>query len=151
MAGNIIPLLQKQIIFTTMDHQTHVKVPLFLEKSYQSLTIEWGYDPQIVPDIQARKWIAEALPRYFPGELPKVETFLPLINLLTISIAQEENYVGCRHHKAPAQVIYLSEKESSEGFLPCSITAGQWEIQLNLHSVRSDVAVTMRVSGEEMA
>ncbi|MHC5269097.1 hypothetical protein ACYSNO_07950 [Enterococcus sp. LJL98] len=143
--------LEKQIDVTAREHQTHIKLPFELESDYQSLKIVFTYGPQMVPEKEARASIAEVLPLYFPEKQPDVADFLPLMNFITLSLAYEGTYLGCRHHKQNRQEIIVSKQASSLGFLPFETKKGLWEIQLNLHSVRSDVVVQVAVYGEGAA
>lgn len=139
-------LLNKKIALVPEDHQTHRKIVLELDHTYQALEINFSYDPQEVPTEQAKEYIREALPLY---NLPEtaVDDFLPLVNLITVSLSYESEYIGCRHNKETKQTIRIAPEQSSLGFIPHEIKAGVWEIQLNLHCVRSEVSVHLDVRG----
>ncbi len=140
-------ILQQQSLFlTTRENQTHVKLPFIFEKEYDSLTIYFSYTPQIVPEDVAIIAIADALPYYDVASADATD-FLPLINLITVSLSYEGNYLGCHHNKRIPQFITIAETGSSLGFIPHKAQPGNWEIQLNLHCVCSNVEVQLEVRG----
>lgn len=136
----------KQIRLVPEEHQTHRKIAFTLDRSYQALEIDFSYRPQEVPTELAEVYIREALPLY---DLPTtaVAAFLPLRQLITVSLAYEGEYLGCRHNKESQQAIRIAPEQSSLGFIPHAIVPGLWEIQLNLHCVRSEVLVHLDVRG----
>lgn len=140
-------LLEQTLIFTESDDQQHRKILLELKKGYQELHIDFSYSPQDVPEEKALRSIAAMLPKYDQKNNLQANDFLPLKNLITLSLAYEEAYLGCRHNKKTEQNIMISETASSLGFIPQSVQPGNWEIQLNLHCVQSTVTVNIAVKG----
>lgn len=144
-------ILAQEIILSTVDNQKNSVIPFHLERGYQRLIIEFSYGPQLVEEEVALLAIQKALPLFFK-EPSKVECdqFMPLVNLITLSLSHNQKYIGCRHNKQNQQRILISEKGSSLGYLAEKVTAGDWEIQLNNHCVLSqEVRVSLVVYGEE--
>lgn len=138
-------VIDKEFILTKKDHQTNVKIPFELVHSAEKLRIQFSYDPPHVEDDQARERIKQAVRKYVPEEeLNKwnrwedAERFLPLQNLVTLSLSYEGEYLGARHRKATEQEIILSKNHASKGFLKYEVIKGQWEAQLNVHCVASE-------------
>lgn len=140
-------LFQKILMLTELDNQQHKKIKIFLDQDYEALHIAFSYNPQEVPKELALRVIEETLPQYDWEKNLQAMDFLPLQNLVTMSLAYEGEYLGCRHNKETQQEILISEKESSWGFIPQKVSSGQWEIQLNLHCVQSEVTVELMVKG----
>lgn len=140
-------LFQQILMLTELDNQQHKKIKIFLDQDYEALHIAFSYNPQEVPKELALRVIEETLPQYDWEKNLQAMDFLPLQNLVTISLAYEGEYLGCRHNKETQQEILISEKESSWGFIPQKVSSGQWEIQLNLHCVQSEVTVELMVKG----
>lgn len=140
-------LFQQILMLTELDNQQHKKIKIFLDQDYEALHIAFSYNPQEVPKELALRVIEETLPQYDWEKNLQAMDFLPLQNLVTMSLAYEGEYLGCRHNKETQQEILISEKESSWGFIPQKVSSGQWEIQLNLHCVQSEVTVELMVKG----
>lgn len=142
-------LVEKEWYLTPDDHQKHIKIPFELKQNYEELKIYFEYSPQLVENELALKVIEQAVPKYFKqAELVDLAQFLPLENLITLSVAKEEVYLGCRHHKATNQLVSLSETTSSLGYSPVAITPGKWEVQLHGHAVISEqVFVKLKIIG----
>lgn len=140
-------LFQQILMLTELDNQQHKKIKIFLDQDYEALHIAFSYNPQEVPKELALRVIEETLPQYDWEKNLQAMDFLPLQNLVTMSLAYEGEYLGCRHNKETQQEILISEKESSWGFIPQKVSSGQWEIQLNLHCVQSEITVELMVKG----
>lgn len=123
-------------------HQTHIKLPFILEENFDYLKIIFSFGPQIVAPEEAKAYIQEAMSMFFtPKEQEAMHwsDFLPLVNLLTISVKQKNQYLGCYHHKACNQEIILAADRSSRGFDKVNLSQGQgpWEIQISAHCMLS--------------
>lgn len=147
MSVQEVVLFQQTLTLTELDNQQHKKIKIFLDQDYEALHIAFSYSPQEVPKDLAIRVIEETLPQYDWEKNLRSMDFLPLKNLVTISLACEGEYLGCRHNKETQQEIIISEKGSSWGFIPQKVCSGQWEIQLNLHCVQSGVTVELMVKG----
>lgn len=147
MSVQEVVLFQQTLTLTELDNQQHKKIKIFLDQDYEALHIAFSYSPQEVPKDLAIRVIEETLPQYDWEKNLRSMDFLPLKNLVTISLACEGEYLGCRHNKETQQEIIISEKGSSWGFIPHKVCSGQWEIQLNLHCVQSGVTVELMVKG----
>ncbi len=133
-------ILQERYQLGERHHQTHIKVPFVVAEAYEYIMIQFSYGPQIVYTEEAKPYLEQAVLRYFTPEEQTEgnwQNFLPLVNLLTLSVSQEGHYLGCYHHKAATQEIYLSAKTSSLGFERVSPTPGFWELQISLHCMLS--------------
>lgn len=142
-------ILRQTLKLSEKNHQTHIKIPFLVTKTYTQLQIQFDYEPQVVAENLASQAILAALATYFPvGEQPPVRTFLPLFNLLTLSLSYQNMYLGCYHHKQAHQLITISHEVSSFGFLAQPVLPGEWEIQLNAHCIQSDsVCAEIVISG----
>lgn len=147
-------LYSETLTLDPSSHQKHLKIPLELDRPYDELKITFGYSPKIVPEAVAIKRIEELLSDYFRPEDSPVEAsgFLPLVNLITVSLSYNGHYLGCHHNKKTPQEIVISEKGSSAGFIPQAVCQGQWEIQLDMHCLLSPTCVVeLRVVGGDRA
>ncbi|MGP6139891.1 hypothetical protein [Jeotgalibaca sp. A127] len=131
--------LEKIIIITPKDNQTNIRVPFTLDHDCEILEIMFKYGPAYASDEDALPFIMKMLPRYTDSEVTweMAKQYLPVENLVTLSLAYENHYLGARHTKDSDQKIVLSEKESSLGFPTLPIKKGEWELQLNVHNTCS--------------
>lgn len=121
----------------------NIEHSFFLPAVAEALEINFSYEPKELTDKgKARAYIQEGMEKYAPkpyGEgYGSWEAYLPLVNLLTLSLDSPEGYVGCAHRHTPAQQHRISEQGSAPGFLSCRISAGEWKAVVNVHAVVTD-------------
>lgn len=126
--------------FTRKDTARNVRLSFPVKAGYQALLFQFFYEPEFLrTKEQALEILDDSLRKYkipeFAEEYPDPSTYLPLRNLLTLSVFAPEGYLGCAHRPDSKQEHFISEKESSRGFLPHPITAGRWEAVINVHCV----------------
>lgn len=150
----MIEVLKQQWQLGLADHQRQCKIPFHLDQAHQQLKLSFSYAPNHVVPAEALPFITEAIPEYFlPYELADIQAvdFLPLENFITVSLSQDDDYLGCWHNKQAQQEIIIGAQHSSLGFLKHSVVAGNWEIQLSAHCLRSatvQVQLKIEVSDE---
>lgn len=85
------------------------------------MKIEFSYSPKNLDDEEkAHKYIDDGFEKYAPepyrkGYKPWYE-YLPVKNLLTVSLDSPDGYIGCAHRQDSRQTHIISETESSRGF-----------------------------------
>lgn len=134
--------------------KTNIRVPFLLKSGGKSLKISFSYSPKILNDNQkAVLLIEDCLNRdagEFANEYSDYSEFLPLKNLITISLDSPNGYVGAAHRHSPSQTVLISETESSNGFIPCKIAAGKWSVVINVHAIVTDYCdFNLKVEVEE--
>lgn len=147
-------ILEKELRLSEKDHQTNIVIPFQLNQTAEKLVIDFSYDPPEVDEEAARIQIRQALEQFVPETDQKkwgnVDRYLPLQNLITLSLTYEKQYVGAHHKKDNHQIIIISKQEASKGFIKRTAEAGEWEIQLNAHCIGSEsVTVNVYVRVEE--
>ena len=78
-----------------------------------------------------------------------IENYLPIKNLVTVSLDSSREYLGAAHRQSNKQEHIISPAFSSAGFFKTDIAKGEWKITLNVHSVSCDVDYKITVEGEE--
>lgn len=144
-------ILKREIRLTPEDNQKNIKMPFDLDKAFKQMTIHFSYTPQQIEDRIALNEIRKAIPLFY-SQFSEVspESFLPLENLITVSIAYEDHYLGCRHHKSSRQMFTISADYASFGYLQHPVIPGNWELQLNNHCVLSEeIKAWVIIIGEE--
>lgn len=109
------------------DDRSHRKIPFTLHRPYKGLQIAFSYTPK-----QTAVEIAGI------GETAAD-------NLITVSLACEDDYIGAYHNPNPEQVLRIAGDASSPGFIRYPVRAGAWELQLAMHAVLSEVLIELAV------
>lgn len=135
-------ILKKEIRLTHADEKTNISFPFTLESEAEKLFINFSYSPKILDDEErANALIHECLVHdtgEFIDEYSDYSEYLPLKNLVTISVDSPLGYRGAAHRHNPNQSHVLSENENSAGFTSGKIAAGNWNIMINIHAVVTD-------------
>ena len=135
-------LFEKTMILTPDKSKTNVELPFTVPNSYPALMFCTSYCPKSVNDPEkAKREIETALEKYIPEDWRSRyggwEDYVPLVNLVTLSLDHNEHYIGCAHRHAPIQKHIISADFASPGFYRCSLTAGAWQAVINVHAVVS--------------
>lgn len=132
-------LEEKEIILTPENEKTNIKLPFTVEEDSDRLIITYSYSPKELSDgARAKALIEENLLRDTHGDrelYPDYKEYLPLKNLVTLSLDSPEKYMGAAHRQDREQRHIISEDFSSVGFLKGKIVKGQWTLYLNVHAV----------------
>ena len=132
-------LLEKEIILTPENEKTNILLPFTVEDECDRLRITYSYSPKELGDCErARKLTEENLERDTHGDrhlYPCYKEFLPLKNLVTLSLDSPSRYIGAAHRQDSEQCHTISEDFSSVGFLKSRTEKGQWVLQLNVHAL----------------
>lgn len=132
------------------DTQTNVKIPLGIRNKYSELVIYFTYSPNNSKDDIARRQVEDALIKYDVANYASAKllasNYLPVDNLITLSLSKNGTYLGAHHNKSNKQEITINNKKASFGFWPVEIEPADWELQLNCHCIASRVVeVNIRI------
>lgn len=140
----MITLLDEKIVLKKENEKTNVPLTFEVEEDFSELQITYSYSPKILEDKEKSKELIEENIRTDAGEnfsdYPSWEKFMPLKNLITLSLDSPKGYMGAAHRQADNQHHIISEDFSSVGFERTEITKGQWTITLNVHALVTDKA-----------
>ncbi|QQO09138.1 hypothetical protein [Breznakiella homolactica] len=128
------------------DSKTNVSVEIPLDRDYGCLEFLCSYTPKVLEnEAEAKDLIEAGLERFIPPEYRERyggwRDYLPVVNLITLSLDHDEIYVGCAHRHNPEQRHIVSADFSSPGFFRHSASAGVWRAVINVHAVVSDETV----------
>lgn len=146
----------KQVL-TEHDNKTNIECPFVIENELVKMEIHFMYSPKELDDNdKAFGFINEGFAKYAPEPYrkgyKKAEEYLPVVNLLTVSLDSPTGYVGCAHRQSPQQIHCFSETECSRGFVPQKLISGEWKVTINVHALVSDQCeFTLEIFGEEAA
>lgn len=122
------------------DCNKHIKFDFTVDEGAKSLKLFFEYTPPYLEDKEkSRQMIEQAFIGYM-GEIdPKrVDNYLPLRNLLTISVSSPDGWIGTAHRHLKILDYYINEEKASRGFHPTRIIAGKWSITVSIYSVLTD-------------
>lgn len=147
-------ILEKQLKLTPGNEKTNVVVPFKLEENYKKLFISYSYAPKLLEDREkAEKLIEENLIRDAGDDAAQYsdyEKFMPLKNLITLSLDSDSDYRGAAHRQDSEQHHEIGVDFASPGFIRGKIKKGKWRLVLNVHAVVTDeVSCFIKVEAEE--
>ncbi|TDQ37169.1 hypothetical protein EV213_11448 [Aureibacillus halotolerans] len=126
---------------TPLSSKTHISYQFHLSEPCPFLVVDFTYSPKVLDDKEAsRPLILEAIasfasPSAIELQKEKWEQFLPLQNLLTVSIDDPAGFRGSAHRHSPDQRHILSSDEASPGFLAGPVQSGIWKITISVHCI----------------
>jgi hypothetical protein len=134
-------ILEVEGLVTPVSSKTHISYKFYLGQPGGKLWISFVYEPKNLEDRDlAKKMIIESIDKYTEADQrervqSKWESFLPLKNLITVSVDDPEGHRGAGHRHDPEQLLFLSEDAASPGLLRGRILPGMWEVTLSIHAV----------------
>lgn len=138
-------LLEEEYQWTPYDSQTEESFCFFVSEHVEQIRIRFEFSPGKEEDPSlCLPPIEQALNRYYdsyPRELQPMneEEFVPIKNLITLSLDKEGVYLGNAHRWAPQQEHLISVHKASLGFVPPEKMAGKWHGMLHLHEILSEM------------
>lgn len=138
-------LLSEEFQVTPENEKTNISFPFTVPEGTASLKITFSYDPKVLEDDERARMLIENNIKKDAGEYadeyPDWREFLPLKNLITVSLDDTKGYRGCAHRQDKDQIHIIREDYASRGFHKGRPEVGQWKAVLNLHGI-----VTERVN-----
>ncbi|QWU16913.1 hypothetical protein SAMN04487895_110175 [Paenibacillus sophorae] len=126
------------------DSKHHITYEFRLDKPATAIRLRFAYWPKLLKDEgQAMDLIMKSIDTYIAPEhqSPVREgwrRYLPLKNLITLSMDDPNGYRGSCHRHDAEQNLFLSEQEASEGLLAGKLDLGQWNVTVSAHAVITD-------------
>lgn len=131
-------LLDASLRLDRAQEKTNIYLPFFLPCAAAALQISVSYTPKTAEDDAALALAQACLQRdagEFAEQYPPAASFLPLKNLITLSLDDPNGYRGAAHRQAPTQVFRFTPQESPNGFSAGEVPAGLWRLALHLHAL----------------
>lgn len=130
-------------VLTPSCSKSHISYSFHLKKESDRLQIEFSYEPKKLSDREKSKaLILEGIQNYVDFDQERIakewETYLPVQNLLTISVDDSIEFRGCAHRQSDSQQLFLEKNHASPGLIPGRIIPGQWRITISIHAVVTD-------------
>ncbi len=147
-------LLEQSYQWTPEDTGQDVLFAFTCPPEIQSVLIRFWFSPgSEYAEAICKQQIEDALTRYYdryPREIQpmKADQFMPIKNLITISLEREGIYLGNAHRWAPKQEHLLTVERASLGFVPPESIEGCWTGMLHLHEIISPCCTgDLRIEG----
>ncbi|OXM87623.1 hypothetical protein [Paenibacillus rigui] len=134
-------LLTAEGTVTPSGSKSHITYTLHLHQDCHDLHVEFEYAPKKLEDEAESKRLIEAgLHQFNAGDNVRAYTdnwkaYLPLQNLLTISLDDETGFRGAAHRHDPVQHLVAGPDNASPGLIPGSFPRGQLRITISLHCI----------------
>ncbi len=131
-------VLETELRVLPAQEKTNIVLPFTLKKAAQVLKITYAYAPKTAAGEEAEQRAEDCLLRdagAFRGEYPPAKDFLPLKNLITLSLDDPNGYRGAAHRQANEQNHIFTETESPLGFSAGALPKGEWRVVLNVHAL----------------
>ncbi len=150
---NKIILKETETYFRPDDEKSTRYIPFIVPEGVRKLCITYSYSPKILEDKEkSLELIKENLIRDAGEDFTEYTDygeFLPLKNLVTLSLFSPEGIRGAAHRQADKQYHEICEGFASPGFLKGGISAGQWSLRLNVHALVTDICTCkIKIEGE---
>lgn len=142
-------LFEKKSVLTVKDNKTNVVHKFSVPENISTLKIKYEYSPKEVADRElAVNQIKECFKKYDEHIVGRPSDYLPVKNLLTLSLDDEKTYRGASHRQSCNQEIVISKDNATAGYEKGEIASGQWTAVISVHSISCDVEYKLLVEGE---
>lgn len=143
-------LFEKKSKLTVNDDKTNIVNKFTVPENIKVLNISYSYSPKNLEDREkAVEIIKDCFKKYDEYIVGRPSDYLPVKNLLTLSVDCNGNYIGAAHRQSNEQEITISSEFSTPGFIKCSVDSGVWDVAVNVHSINCDVEYSIVVEGVE--
>lgn len=132
-------VFDRTLSFTREDNKKNIPIPFFVPEGVQALRICFSYSPKLPDDREEQLRLAEEnIRRDAPGHWGDeydAQSYLPLKNLLTLSLDDPFGYRGAAHRQDPEQEHWIREDSASPGFLPGKLPEGSYRLTVSVHAL----------------
>lgn len=125
---------------TGQDARSHIDHIFRVDKPCKCLKIIFNYYPAYLENkAYSERLIRECFVK-FTGSVneEKVKNYIPLKNLLTLSVDSPKGCLGTAHRHQAKQEHIISAGKASRGFMPAEIIKGEWNVTVSVHSIITD-------------
>jgi len=143
-------LLDAKGKITLHNNKTNLIHRFDVPNGLKALKISFEYSPKTLENREkAIEEVKACLEKYDEVCEGRPADYLPIKNLVTLSLDANGRYIGAAHRQSNKQEHIISADNSSVGFIKTEIEQGEWDIMLNVHSVSCDIDYKIVVEGEE--
>lgn len=144
--GDTMILLEKTGVVTQKNDKTNIFFDFNVPNGIERIIIDYNYTPKTVENkAEALALIEKKMKQY--GADGTAENYLPVKNLITLSLNDENGYRGAAHRQADIQHHEINENFADPGFIKGKIDSGTWRIALNVHCCACNVNYNLKITG----
>lgn len=150
-------LLAVQGTVTPISSKSHISYCFTVPAGLEGVQIHFSYEPKELHDMEKSKsLITDSLGKYMLPDATSLakqcwETYLPLKNLLTVSVDDPACHRGSAHRHDPVQEHIISHTKASPGFMKGDMIPELWTITISLHAVvTKECCYQLQVAEERM-
>jgi len=131
-------------ILTPSCSKSHITYTFEIQNEVRRLNIDFSYNPKVLEDqAKAKQLICEGIYKYVEksqcdGFISKWDSYLPVQNLLTVSVDCYNEFRGCVHRHPNEQHLFITENYASPGLIAGKLCPGQWKVTISVHAVVTD-------------
>ncbi len=120
--------------------KSHISYVFNIDDNVSKLNIDFSYNPKFLDDIEmSQQIINTCLSEYCKDNEAEYkeswEEYLPIKNLLTLSIDDPHGFRGAAHRHPNNQKITISKEDATSGFIQGDIIPGSWTVTISVHVV----------------
>lgn len=143
-------LFEKKAKLNVNDDKTNIVHKFNVPENIRSLKIKYQYSPKELEDRElAVNLIKDCFKNFDEYIVGRPSDYLPVKNLLTLSLDDCEKYRGASHRQSNNQEIIINSETATAGYEKGEIKAGQWSVVISVHNISCDVEYNISVEGEE--
>lgn len=139
-----LSVLDRKGRFTPEDSKTHIRIPFQIDQDCKLLQLRFEYAPKVLEDrdrslmLLMQSFDSYLLPEQREPALTQADSYLPLKNLITLSLDDPIGYRGACHRHDPTLELELAVDHASPGLMPGRLLAGDWQVTLSIHCIVTD-------------
>ncbi len=139
-------IFEKEVILSEKNDKTNIYFKFNTPKGISKLLIDYSYSPKRLESKEKSYSIINAKLKEY-GNDDCVEDFLPLNNLITVSLDKNGTYIGAAHRQPNHQHIEISPDSATVGFFKTNVDDSEWRIALNVHCALEEIKVNLKITG----
>ena len=132
-------IFSTQLHILPKDDKTHIEVSFDVPSGLKCLCVHTSYAPKYEYDeVSCIELIDRGLATQDVAQALTYEDkkrCIPLANHIAWSLNDGEKNLGTEHRHSPDQMHIISEKYSSNGFIPTSIRQGKWTMTASINGI----------------
>ena len=147
----VVTLFETSSTISECSTQSHHAYSFYVPDGVSKLHLSFQYAPDLLEDLDKARTIVASTLEFYEGsyENESIEKYLPLRNLLTVSVDDPEQFRGACHRWASNQQLFLSHDEASPGLLNGSIQQGLWTVTISAHAIVTETCTyKLQIQGE---
>ena len=150
-AVKLVTLFETSSTLSASSTQSHNAHSFYVPDGVTKLHLFFRYHPDLLEDTDRAKTIVQTTVEFYEEqkEMDTIEKYLPLRNLLTVSVDDPEQFRGACHRWASSQQLFLCEDDASPGLLRGPIRQGLWTVTISSHAIVTETCTyELQIQGE---